>query len=188
MFVLVYLFFNSNMLKTCTIWVSYFYKLDHVSYCYWDVFPTSSLKVELSSSVLHLTSGVGLPVTWHSNVRLPPSWILDLEKLILTSGRPESSRRQQECRQLWLSWAFLVVQKNSTGPKTLILSNSFLATGCSYCMWVRQQCWANIYTAFPSTWLWKALIHIIQTMTDFFLFLNFKHIGWNSIIYIFSIF
>lgn len=55
-------------------------------------FTTCVRKVDFTSSVLHLTFGVGLPVTTHSKVRFPPSWTvcLDLETIV-TSGRPESS-------------------------------------------------------------------------------------------------
>ena len=63
-----------------------------VTYISWKICITMVTKWEASSSVRQLTLGVGLPVTSHSNVRLPPSWILCWEDTIVTSGRPGSNR------------------------------------------------------------------------------------------------
>lgn len=47
---------------------------------------TCCMKVEWSCSVFHLISGSGTPVTWHSNVRFPPSLMVSTGAMMDTSG------------------------------------------------------------------------------------------------------
>lgn len=148
----------------------------HVHMC-WKFFTTWVKKWEWSFSVRHLTLGVGLPVTWHWNVRLPPSWILYLEGAIVTSGRPESSRGDGMSVQRWAQVANVMVHLSADPRLFLFLETQhraknslicFLATRCSYCMWLKQQCWAHLFPGFHCTCLLKALIRRIGTANGYY--------------------
>lgn len=81
----------------------------------------------------------------------------------------EQQRRQHEHRSLMLELSvemsfffffFSSLEKQHRAKNSLIC---FLATRCSYCMWLKEQCWANFFPAFPCTCLLKALICRIGT-------------------------
>lgn len=86
---------------------------------------TCRIKLEWRCFVLHSILGTGSPMTWHSNVRFPPSLMVSTGALMDTSGTPE---------------------KQATGVGDVMdqdTNASFPPNTCTYCSSPSQSCRAE---------------------------------------------